>query len=112
MHAVRQPAPANGIDRVTGLVCALVNPKPFAAILEHLRHERHPLQLTVPVQCRQDFLLASYFHPLADFKSELFVHSATLPKAFFILVLIAILFRQSWTNRRPCLGYQTQNTAL
>ena len=46
-------------------MCALENLELFPAEPEHLRHERHPIQPTVPVERFQDVFLAADLDPVA-----------------------------------------------
>src|SRR5579859_6015926 len=66
VHRLINPASADWKDRVAGLVRSFIDLKPLAAECEHLRHERHAVQLPVGVERPQDFLFASHFHPVAD----------------------------------------------
>src|SRR5579864_8554800 len=51
--------------RVAGLVRALIDVKTTAAECEHLRHERHAVELAVLVESTQDFILAANLEPVA-----------------------------------------------
>ena len=55
-------------DCVARLVSPLVNLKAHPAKREHLRHEGHAVKLSVSVERRENFLLASYLYPIADSK--------------------------------------------
>jgi len=61
-EAAALPRPAH---RVAGLVGDRADPELPAAIPEHLRHERHPVDAPLFVERGQDFFLAADFHQVA-----------------------------------------------
>src|SRR6266700_2570028 len=71
VHCVWEPAPepfAGDIsgNRIAGLVGALRHLKPLTAPFEHLRHERHSVETTIPVEGREDFFLAANLNPITS----------------------------------------------
>jgi|ERR1700733_11262825 hypothetical protein len=71
VHCVWEPAPEPFIgdissNRIAGLVGALGNLKPLTARFEHLRHERHSVETTIPVEGREDLFLAANLDPIAS----------------------------------------------
>jgi hypothetical protein len=51
--------------RIAGFVRAFVDLKTLATELKHLRHERHPLELTILIERPKDLLFAQDFYPNA-----------------------------------------------
>jgi hypothetical protein len=68
MDTIGESAAGNGVDRVAGLVRALVDLKPLSAVLEHLRHERQALHATAFVKRAQNLFFTADFHPIASAK--------------------------------------------
>jgi hypothetical protein len=79
MNSVCEPSAAGAINRVAGLVRALVDLKALTAVLKHLRHERQPLQAAILVKRAEDLLFASNLHPIT--RSEF--HGSSLPSCAF-----------------------------
>ena len=71
MHGAGQPPTVQTIDRITRLVGALADLKPLPAELKHFGHEGHLLQLTLLIQCAEDFLLGTNLNPFACTEVEM-----------------------------------------
>ena len=71
---------AIGIGRriIASLVGAFVDLKFLPAILEHLGHKHHSVQLTLSVEGIENFLFASDFYPVADAQFLLRIHTLRL----------------------------------
>jgi hypothetical protein len=69
MHSVVHSIHAAVGDRVARFYGDLVNMKPLATELQHLRHEWKRVQLAVFIKCCKYFLGAHYFHEIADVKA-------------------------------------------
>ena len=74
MNTIGKSAAGNGVDRVAGLVRALVDLEPLSAVLEHLRHERQALHATAFVKRAQNLFLTADFHPIASAKALSSLH--------------------------------------
>jgi hypothetical protein len=66
MHRVSDPASSHRKNRVAGLVRAFVNLKALAAKREHLRHERHAIELRIAVERPEYFVFTPNLDPVAD----------------------------------------------
>src|SRR5262245_14648328 len=64
VHRMVHPSRAS-VWRVTGLVSPLEHPKPFAAVVKHLGHERHAFELTLRIESCKNLLSTAHLNPVA-----------------------------------------------
>ncbi len=65
MDGIGHPSPTGVVDRIAGFVRAFENFEPLPTVLEHLWHERQPVQSPLLVQCGKDLFLAQNLNPLS-----------------------------------------------
>jgi len=59
---------------ITSLVGTLVDLKLLPALLEHLRHKYHSIQLAFSVEGPENFLFTPDLYPVSDFQFSLRIH--------------------------------------
>src|SRR6266404_4959261 len=88
MDGVFKPPGAKRIGRriIASLVCTLVDLKLLPAIVKHLGHKCHSVQLSFSVEGPENFLFASDLYPVADAQFSLRIHRhldwLSLPRCF------------------------------
>ena len=82
MNGVGHLAAADPECGIAGLVRALADHHPGAAISQHLRHERHLVEPAVGIEGSENFFPRADLHPFAGLEAEhlLVAHGGALPK--------------------------------
>lgn len=68
MDTIGEPAASNRVDRVAGLMRALVDLEPLSTVFEHLRHEGQSLLAARFIKRKQNLIFATDLNPIATAK--------------------------------------------